>query len=322
MRDIEEINERRFLALDARLAALYGKAIQRILKRNKAFLARIRAIAEGKEKPPAHYDDAQKRRWVETRVQMAVEEEGVEASIGNEIAAAGIAASALIVADMIARYRDNRRWVQNLIEQQIKAARAPTPHFPTLTERQIQIIYEDAQPPGAKIAFLNLGSSPTFIRRFQREMATVTRRGEDQRQLVRRITQAMQDTSKAAKKRAELIAQTERTRVQSQARWEMEDEAERQGIRMADEWLCQMIPPHKTASGWSSGSRDSHIALHRQVRLHGQPWVTIHGHTLRYPGDPSAPPSEVCRCHCALRPHVLLSGEDVVDGKIERRRSE
>lgn len=313
--DITKRENAAWEALLARLAELYGKAVRRIIKRSARLWEALRAIESGSVKPPEIYTEEQRGAWVQARVDMALAETGTEHHVGEELAAAGIAATAIISSAMIDSYLANRRWARSRIDDQLEA---PIP-WPTLTERQVRIIIVDAQPVGEKIAYRNLGSSPTFLRRFQREMAAATRGGESQRDLVKRIMDAMNETGRAAYRKAELIAQTERTRVQSQARWEADEEAISHGIRVADIWLCQNIPPHRTSSGWSSGSRDSHRALHREARLHGESWTTIHGHTLRYPGDPSAPASEICRCHCALEPRVLLADEDVVDGRIVRR---
>lgn len=302
-------------ALLARLEEIYGKAVRRIIKRSARLWESLRAIEDGRVKPPEIYTEEQRGAWVQAHVDMALQESRAEHHLGEELAAAGVAAAVIISSAMIDSYLANRRWALARIDAQLDK---PLP-WPTLTERQVRIIIENAQPVGEKIAYRNLGSSPTFIRRFQREMVAAARGGESQRDLVQRIMRAMGETGRAAYRKAELIAQTERTRVQSQARWEADEEAISQGIRVADIWLCQNIPPHRTSSGWSSGSRDSHRALHREARIHGQSWTTIHGHTLRYPGDPSAPASEICRCHCALEPRVLLAGEDVVDGRIVRR---
>lgn len=317
MADINRVNDRLFRQLLKRLAEVYGQAAERIIRQCKAFLARMEALQTAE--PPQQYTPQQKRAWLRNEIQRAAEEERVEARVGDVLAAAGITAAALISSCSVGLYRENRGFAQESIRRQMGRQ---SPAFRTLTARQIEIILQDSMPPGTQIAYRNLGSSPTFIRRFQREMIAVTMGGEGQPELVGRLMDAMRETSKSARKRAELIAQTERTRIQSQARSDMDGEAEQMGIRMAEIWLCQMIPPHKTSSGWSSGSRDSHIALHREARRHGQPWVTIHGHTLRYPGDPSAPPGEICRCHCVLEPRVLLKDEDVVDGLIVRRSVE
>ena len=317
--DVNRLNEAAEKALRARLDALYAKAVRRIIRRTKAFWALLRAIERGEEQPPQGYDEQQRKAWLQARVDMAVEEHGVEGAVGMELASAGLAAGALIVSSMMDAYMTNRRWALERFDRQMEQASQQSIRWPTLTERQVRIILEDSQPPGTKIAYRRLGSSGTFQRRFRRELIAAIRGGEAQPELVRRIMGAMGETSKAARNRAELIAQTERTRVQSQARWEADEEAITQGLRVADVWLCQNIPPHPTASGWSSGSRDSHRALHREARIHGESWTTIHGHVLRYPGDPSAPPSEICRCHCALEPRILLRGEDVVDGRIVRR---
>ena len=56
-------------------------------------------------------------------------------------------------------------------------------------------------------------------------------------------------------------------------------------------------------------SRDTHISLNGKKAMQGNAFVTSAGNSLKYPGDPTAPASEVINCHCVLVPDVLLPGE-------------
>lgn len=95
------------------------------------------------------------------------------------------------------------------------------------------------------------------------------------------------------------MAQTERTRIQSQARAEALHKAAEMGIITTKEWSARM-----------RNTRDSHAALNGVVIPKNKKFRTIWGNELRYPGDPEAPASEVINCHCVLIPGVLLPGEN------------
>ena len=95
------------------------------------------------------------------------------------------------------------------------------------------------------------------------------------------------------------MAQTERTRVQSQARAEALHKAAEMGIITTKEWSARM-----------RNTRDSHAALNGVVIPENKKFRTIWGNELRYPGDPSAPAKEIINCYCVLIPDVLLPGEN------------
>ena len=95
------------------------------------------------------------------------------------------------------------------------------------------------------------------------------------------------------------MAQTERTRIQSQARAEALHKAAEMGIITTKEWSARM-----------RNTRDSHAALNGVVIPENKKFRTIWGNELRYPGDPSAPAKEIINCHCDLIPDVLLPGEN------------
>lgn len=97
---------------------------------------------------------------------------------------------------------------------------------------------------------------------------------------------------------ARRIAQTERTRLQSQARADQLHEAEAMGIRTTKTWTARMV-----------NTRDSHAALNGKTVYENEKFTTIWGNELAYPGDPSAPAREVINCHCVMVPGVELPGD-------------
>ena len=106
----------------------------------------------------------------------------------------------------------------------------------------------------------------------------------------------LQKVTGMAEYQARRVAQTERTRVQSQARADALHEAAGMGITVTKRWSTRMVR-----------SRDSHVALNGVEIPENEKFVTIWGNTLDYPGDPSAPAREVVNCHCVLVPDVKTS---------------
>ncbi len=155
------------------------------------------------------------------------------------------------------------------------------------------IVLPKSFPPSA-VPYKNLGKSDPIVRRLQNEMAQAVILGESQRQIIKRI----QKVTGQSANQVRTIAQTERTRIQSQARAEAMDEAASYGVKLEDEWSARMV-----------NTRESHADLHGKRVPHGEGFHTVWGNTLRFPGDPQAPAREVIRCHCVLIPRVLLPGE-------------
>ena len=95
------------------------------------------------------------------------------------------------------------------------------------------------------------------------------------------------------------MAQTERNRVQSQARADALHEAAQAGVIVTKKWSARM-----------RNTRDSHAALNGVEIPENEKFRTIWGNELRYPGDPEAPAAEVINCHCVLIPDVKLPPEN------------
>ena len=115
--------------------------------------------------------------------------------------------------------------------------------------------------------------------------------GESQRKIMQRVRRVTGQSAYQAKR----VAQTERNRVQSQARWDAAQQAEQQGVRTYNEWRCRFV-----------NSRDAHMERHGKRVLQGQ---TFPDSVMRYPGDPNGSAKEVINCHCYLQVGVLLHDE-------------
>ena len=106
---------------------------------------------------------------------------------------------------------------------------------------------------------------------------------------------------------AKRIAQTERNRVQSQARYQAGEEAKAKGVNICNEWSARMV-----------NTRETHAALNGQRVMQGEKFHLSDGDELQYPGDPNGRACNVINCYCVMIPHVLLPGERLVDGEVDK----
>ena len=305
----------------ARVGEIYAEAMKQAVRNQKAFLAKIKAIDEGRLKPPQWYvDRGMEDKWRQGFLRELLRREKVVDGFMKELNSAGNEAAQLIQESMAEIYRVNREETTqrllaeyaNSVEESANAAAAAIP-FALYDKRQIGVILQKNQSPMSKLAYKNMGQNPVIRRNLQNALAQSILLGESQRDLLKRIQRITGQTVSQARR----VAQTERTRVQSQARVQAGEEARQKGVEVYHEWSCAFIPPHKTRHGFSSGSRESHMDLDGKTALAGEAFQTIWGNELRYPGDPSAPAREVINCHCTLIPHVLLKGEKMPGKKDE-----
>ena len=280
-------------ALMARIAEIYAGALRTAIKKRAAFLRKIEAVDEGRIKPPQYYIDTdQVDKWREGFVRELMRQENVIEGIMDELKKAGVQAADLIRGSMPEYYAINREEAVGILSEGMDGT------LREQTRRQIKILLEERESPFSKLAYQNLGQSPAIRRRLQNELAQATILGESQSKLIKRIMSVTGQAQWQAKR----VAQTERTRVQSQARWDAGNEAMALGVKVANEWSARMI-----------NTRDTHAELDGKVALQGEYFP---GSPLRYPGDPTAPAREVINCRCVLIPDVLREGQMVVDGRV------
>ena len=291
-------------ALVMRIEHEYGKETLKAIGDLKGFFRDVEAL-ERKE-PPAWMDKAAQKRWERRELDALVQKHRVESRVMEAIRTAGAIAATLIW-DFLARvYGENashtveeaqkaqarQGLAQNAMPEQVNTVQSTTQkqlqqNFVPQQQREIEILLHDQQPPFSKIAFDNLQQAPALLRRLQAEMRQAIINGEGQDKIRQRIQRVMQNGAYNARR----IAQTERTRIQSQARWDVMRNAAAQGIPMEKMWIARM-----------KNTRDSHADLNRRTAKVDEPFSTIWGNELMYPGDPSAPAREVINCHCVLRP--------------------
>lgn len=294
-------------ALVMRIEHEYGKETLKAIGDLKEFFRDVEALE--RKKPPVWMDEAAQKRWKRRELDALVKKHRVESRVMKAIRTAGAIAAPLIW-DFLARvYGENasqtveeaqkaqvrQGLAQNAIPEQVNPVQSTTqqpPHqnFVPQQQREIEILLHDQQPPFSKIAFDNLEQAPALLRRLQAEMRQAIINGEGQDKIRQRIQRVMQNGAYNARR----IAQTERTRIQSQARWDVMRNAAAQGIPMEKMWIARM-----------KNTRDSHADLNRRTAKVDEPFTTIWGNELMYPGDPNAPAREVINCHCVLVPVVL-----------------
>lgn len=276
-----------------RVREIYTAALRRALKKHKAFLQTVEDVQTGKKKPPAFYvnqGDEAVGQWKQGFIRELIRQERVIEGIVEELHAAGVEASDVIRGSMVDIYQTNRDEAVQLISAGADRA-GVNMTFAQFDNRQIAVILQENEIPMSKIAYNNLGNNPAIRRRLQNELAQATILGEGQHKLIERIRKVTGMSVSQARR----VAQTERTRVQSQARWQAGEEAMAAGVGVYNTWSTRMI-----------NSRDTHINLDGKKAMQGEYFP---GGVLRYPGDPTAPASEVINCHCVLVPDVLLPGE-------------
>lgn len=285
-------------ALMARVGSIYADALRTATKKRAAFLRKIEAIDEGRIKPPQYYIDTdQVDKWRQGFVRELIRQENVIEGIMEELNRAGVQAADEIKSTMPEYYAINREEAVELLSDGMHNAGLDG-SFRQQTRRQIETILTDLQPPFSRLAYQNLGRNPAIRRRLEHELSQATILGESQEKLIKRIMAVTGQAQWQAKR----VAQTERTRVQSQARWDAGNEAMALGVRVINEWSARMI-----------NTRDTHAELDGKVALQGEYFP---GSPLRFPGDPSAPAGEVINCHCVMIPDVLREGQMVVNGKV------
>lgn len=273
----------------SRVSAIYARALETALKKKRAFLKKIKDIDEGRIKPPQYYvDRGTEDKWRAGFIKELIRQENVIDDIMQELNRAGVEAADVVKGGMVDIYAENHAEAAQIYAQ--GAARQGVDiSFPAYNRREIEILMAKNESPFSKIAYKNLGKNPVIRRRLQSELAQAALLGESQRKLIARIRKVTGQAAYQAKR----VAQTERTRVQSQARWMVGEEAKAAGVKVVNEWSARMV-----------NTRDSHAALNGTRKPQGEPFVTIWGNKLNYPGDPKAPAREVINCHCVLVPDV------------------
>lgn len=276
--------------LQKRIAEVYGDALKRAVRNNRLFLTNVKKLdARAAELEKGGWTSEKIEKWRKEEVLRLLRQQRLVQNITDEMNRAGVEIAPEIKSRMAEVYKVNSDMTYQRINGRVNA------DFALIPKKQIPIILDDAQPVFSKIAYRHLGQNKTIRAALQREMAQAAILGESQDKIIKRI----QKVTGQAEYQARRVAQTERNRVQSQARADALHEAAQAGVIVTKKWSARM-----------RNTRDSHAALNGVEIPENEKFRTIWGNELRYPGDPEAPASEVINCHCVLIPDVKLPPEN------------
>ena len=277
-------------ALKKRIADVYGEALKRAVRNNRAFLTNVKNLDKHAKKLEAGGWTSEKiEKWRKEEVLRLLRQQRLVQNIAAEMDKAGMEIAPEIKARMAEVYKVNSDATFRHINSRVNA------NFALIPKAQVKIILDDAQPVFSKIAYQHLGKNKVIRDALQSQMAQAAILGESQEKIIKRI----QKVTGQAEYQARRAAQTERNRVQSQARADAMHEAAQAGVIVTKKWSARM-----------RNTRDSHAALNGVEIPENEKFRTIWGNELRYPGDPEAPASEVINCFCVLIPDVKLPPEN------------
>ena len=293
------------LQIQRRIQRVYQRALDRSTKDIAEFLQIVAKVDSGEKKPPAYYQtDEQKARWRQGFLEQEMQRLHVQELITEEIARAGAKAENIIREATADVYLDNYAETVNVIEDEA-GKMGVNVSFAMPKRQEVRTLLDEKNGVFSKIAYRNMGSNTYIRQKLQSEMAQATILGESQKKIIQRIRNVTGQSVKQAKR----VAQTERNRVQSQARYDAAEEAAKQGVETYNEWRCRFVR-----------SRDTHMARHGVRVKQGE---CFPGCNLRYPGDINGSAAEVINCHCYLQVGVLLPGEKLnEDGSIGKAPKE
>lgn len=276
--------------LQQRIADAYGEALKRAVRNNRRFFTNVQNLdARAKQLEAGGWSSAKIEKWRKEEIMRLLRQQRLVKNIADEMNRAGMEIAPEIKKRMAEIYKVNSDATFQRINDRVNA------NFALVQKKQVPIILNDTQPVFSKIAYRHLGQNRAIRTALQNTMAQAAILGESQDKILKRIQKITGQSAYQARR----VAQTERTRIQSQARAEALHKAAEMGIITTKEWSARM-----------RNTRDSHAALNGVVIPENKKFRTIWGNELRYPGDPSAPAKEIINCYCDLIPDVLLPGEN------------
>lgn len=306
--DLDKLDAKAMDELNERITEVYEEALKKALENQNAYFRKLKRLQWMKtESEKADGPTAEIERALHNAMLQLNRESQIVEGLADALQQAGAEIKPEIQEAMASAYKRSADATLGMVNARVGTS------FAMLRHDQALDVVLDKIPYFSRVAYRNLGNKTLLMKKLQSEFAQAALLGEGQDKVIKRI----QKVTGMDRDRAKLIAQTEHTRLRSQAREDMLKVAEEAGVRTCRQWSCKMIPPHKTKHGWSKGSRESHRELDGKWAKTGELFHTINGAELEFPGDVAhgAPAKEVCRCYCILIPDVLEPGEDIVDGE-------
>lgn len=293
----------------------YAVALKKAISDYADFFQKVQDVQKGKIKPPDFYTKQGKEaveKWKQGFILQLAAKGNIAHHIAEELANTGQKVPAVIRDSLYEIYENNFNESQAQLKNEFATADIK-PTFGMVDKRQAKIIVDKNEGVMSKVAYSSIGTPSVYQHLLQNALFQSTVLGESKDKLIKRIQKA----AGVGYKRAKRIAQTERTRVQSQARYQAGEELANQGVKVYNEWRCKMM----------ATSRDTHKDLggingHPQRRMVGEKFVLSDGDELEYPGDPNGRACNVINCYCVMIPHVLLRDEYLdADGNIVFKRT-
>lgn len=304
----------------------YMSALETAIGKYKAFIEKVEDVRTGVYRPPEFYvkeGPEAVERWKRGFITELLRRGQVVEGIAEELNRAGTELPLHIRAAMADVYTFNH----NAVLEKFNAEARVDLGISGISRDAARVLYQSRETPLTQLAYQRYADADDIEDRLRREFLTSLSTGESTKKLTQRVAAVTQGETveeyirngkdpflRACKSvvRYEMdcarrIAQTELTRIQSQASYDACEKARAIGVEIVNEWSCQMIPK----GNGRSGSRDTHIKLHGQRRRQGEPFDLSDGDKLFYPGDPKGRACNVINCHCTLIPHVLMPGERV-----------
>lgn len=281
------------------IARNYNLALQKAVKHMKSLLKEIELIDKGVVKAPA-YVNADK--WRQERVNELLHTQGVARDIAKDLAEAGEKVTAEIKRFLRQTYAKEYDGTIATIKTEAGDT-SITASLHQIDSRQLDVIMSKEEGrPFTRLAY-DRTTNPFYIEtKLQDAFMQSALLGEGRDKLLKRI----QNATGFEASRCKTIAQTEHTRIQSEARYAAGQDAADAGVLIANEWSCKNSPT----------SRDTHKALDGKMVMQGELFTLSDDDTLRFPGDPYGQPCNTINCYCVLIPHVLLRGERLsADGR-------
>ena len=272
------LTDTRTKQLMRRLESTYTEAYKKAVENNKSAIAKYASLTDEALKDLSEEAKYLKREAFKREI---IRTKTLQESIAKEMASAGKTAAQIVQGEMIGIYGLNFDFTAFNVQRQTGIDL----NFALYDRNQLAAIVQEGQSPFTKIAYRNMGNDAVIVRRLQNELIQGVMLGESQQKIMRRIRGVTGQSVNQAKR----VAQTERVRVQSQARNQAIQEAQEMGIEMQKQWIARL-----------QNTRESHLDSHLEIVDEGETFVN----GLEYPGDPSGSAAEVINCHCVLKPRV------------------
>lgn len=177
-----------------------------------------------------------------------------------------------------------------------------TADFATYDRRQLESLIQEGQSPFTKIAYKQMGKDAAIVKQLKTQMGVAIMNGESQQKLLKRI----QSVTGQLRWQAKRVAQTERVRVQSEARFNSMQQGKALGLEMEKEWTARLY-----------NTRIDHALAHLEVVGIDEKF----SNGLMHPGDPNGSAAQVINCRCVMKPQVKSASSALAESREAYRKA-